>query len=209
MPPSTFTVTGTFQNPDGSTPGAGSSVTFTPVGRSTPASTVVPAKPITVTLTSTGAPANTLIIPASTTLVAGVAYNVQENIVGVTPVPAPYVLPSQSGGATIDLSTITVSYVLAAGTALRVIKIITANTSAGATDEYVMANASSGALTYTLPTAVGNSQVYTVKKTDSSANAVTIATTGGQTIDGASTLVINVRNQSFSLVSDGSNWNII
>ena len=51
------------------------------------------------------------------------------------------------------------------------------------------ADATSGALnTMTLPTAAGiTGQTYTIKKIDSTANTVTIACTGGQTIDGATT----------------------
>lgn len=60
-------------------------------------------------------------------------------------------------------------------------------------------------ITLTLPTAVGNTARYTVKNTASS-GSVTVATTAGQTIDGASTFVLDVRYMSIDLVSDGSNW---
>jgi hypothetical protein len=76
-------------------------------------------------------------------------------------------------------------------------------------DEVVLANASGGALTLTLPSAAGNTNLYDLKKTDASVNTVTIATTGGQTIDGSSSAVIKVQYVSISVVSDGSNWYII
>jgi hypothetical protein len=76
-------------------------------------------------------------------------------------------------------------------------------------DEVVLANATSASLTLTLPTAVGNTNLYSLKKIDSSANTVTVATTGGQTIDGGSTGVIKVQYASVSVVSDNSNWYII
>jgi hypothetical protein len=76
-------------------------------------------------------------------------------------------------------------------------------------DEVVLANATSGSLTCTLPTAAGNRNMYTVKKIDSSANTVSVATSGGQLIDGGVTAVMRVQNASVSVVSDGSNWYII
>jgi hypothetical protein len=54
-------------------------------------------------------------------------------------------------------------------------------------DEVIEANATSAPFTVTLPTAVGRSRRVVVIKTDSGGNAVTVATTGGQTINGAST----------------------
>jgi collagen type VII alpha len=86
----------------------------------------------------------------------------------------------------------------------------TANYTLTATDSIITASASSGAATMTLPTAVGTAgREYTIKKTDSSTNAVTVATTSSQTIDGASTYSLSTQYQSVSIVSDGANWNII
>jgi hypothetical protein len=78
-----------------------------------------------------------------------------------------------------------------------------------ATDEVVLGNASGGSILLTLPTAVGNTNLYRIKKTDSSANTVTVGTTASQTIDGSTTAVIRVQNVSVSVVSDGANWFII
>lgn len=77
------------------------------------------------------------------------------------------------------------------------------------TDEIILANASGGGIALTLPTAVGNSRVYTIKKTDASANTVTITTTGGQTIDGGASAVLQVQYESVSLVSNNANWFVI
>lgn len=75
------------------------------------------------------------------------------------------------------------------------------------TNQAVMVDASSAPVTVTLPTAVGNLGFRTsIKKTDSTANAVTVATTGSQLIEGASTRVISVQYQSLDFISDGSNW---
>ena len=78
------------------------------------------------------------------------------------------------------------------------------------TNVIVKCSASGGAFTVTLYTAVGNTgNAVTVKKTDSSTNAITIATTSSQTIDGATTQTINSQYTSFTMVSDGSNWNLV
>jgi len=76
-------------------------------------------------------------------------------------------------------------------------------------DQIVLGNANAAAITLTLPTAVGNVNLYEIKKIDSSSNAVTVSTSGGQTIDGGSSAVIKVPYASISVVSDGSNWYIV
>jgi hypothetical protein len=98
----------------------------------------------------------------------------------------------------------------AVAAAFTVISTKTSNYGPGAGQgEFVLANATSGAITITLPTAVSNKFYYGIKKVDSSTNTVTFATTSSQTIDGGSTAVIKVQYASITLVSDGSNWNII
>jgi hypothetical protein len=90
------------------------------------------------------------------------------------------------------------------------ITVVSANYTATATDELILVNAAFGAVTVTLPTAVGVSgNPYTVKKIDASANAVTIATTAAQTIDGSATKVISAQYAQFVVASDGANWQII
>jgi len=77
-------------------------------------------------------------------------------------------------------------------------------------DFVVLANATTGNLTMTLPVisgAVGMRCV--VKKIDSSANTVTVAADAGHTIDGASTKVISSQYTSYEFVNDGSTWYLI
>lgn len=77
-------------------------------------------------------------------------------------------------------------------------------------DDIVLCNASSGAFTVTLPTASGNTGLqFVVKRLNSGSNAVTVATAGGQTIDGASTVSLSSQYEFITLVSDGSNWFLI
>lgn len=64
----------------------------------------------------------------------------------------------------------------------------------------------SGTTKLTLPTAVGNTNLYTVKNVGT--GVVTIDTTGGQTIDGDSTVVMPIQYTSVDIISDGSNWKV-
>ena len=85
-----------------------------------------------------------------------------------------------------------------------------ANYTLTTTDFTVLGNAAGGAITLTLPTAVGVSgQIYTIKKTDSSANVVTIATTSAQTIDGQSSYSLSLQYAGVQVQSNNSNWVII
>lgn len=85
------------------------------------------------------------------------------------------------------------------------IEAVTAYSTTGSilvTDSFITV---SGTITRTLPTAVGvKGRVYTIKMTGS--GVVTLDTTGGQTIDGASTYVLRDTNGGIALISDGSNW---
>jgi hypothetical protein len=72
----------------------------------------------------------------------------------------------------------------------------------------ILADATSGNRTITLPTAVDAWQEFTIKKLDSSANTVTVATTSSQTIDGAGTYVISTQYESVTVVSNGAQWYI-
>lgn len=69
----------------------------------------------------------------------------------------------------------------------------------------LLIDASSGAITITLPEVTLTARII-VKKTDSSVNAITIATPGSETIDGSATLTLANKNEAYSLISDGINW---
>lgn len=80
-----------------------------------------------------------------------------------------------------------------------------------ATEEYVLADATSNAVAIILPTAVGHlGGHYCIKRIDNAlTNLVTISTTSSQTIDGALTATLNNRGETLDLISDGSNWRIM
>lgn len=82
---------------------------------------------------------------------------------------------------------------------------ITSNHTVELTDDTILADATSGAIVVTLPSAASRVDLrVTVKKIDSTANTVTIAVPGGQTIDGASTAVLSAQNNSVTVVTDGA-----
>ena len=86
----------------------------------------------------------------------------------------------------------------------------TATYTATASDEVIFVDATAGAVTINLPTAVGISgKAYYIKKTDASINAVTVDASGTETIDGALTMTTITRFVSWTLVSDGANWGIL
>jgi hypothetical protein len=84
---------------------------------------------------------------------------------------------------------------------------VTSNITA-TTGQVVLADASGGSVGVTLPTPA-NGETVTVKKIDSSANPVVIATPGTETIDGQSTIDISNQFGARETVSDGSNYFII
>ena len=87
----------------------------------------------------------------------------------------------------------------------------TANYTLLYTDFVVLADASGGAFTVTLPTAVGHSgQAFVVKKIDATTTAVHLTTTGGQTIDGIPPVIdITTPRQALWMASDGANWFVL
>lgn len=85
-----------------------------------------------------------------------------------------------------------------------------ANYTAQTSDDLVLADTSGAAWTLALYTAVGNNgRVLRVKKISSDVNALTIDPSGTQTVDGALTTTVNTQYEEMTLVSDGSNWQIL
>lgn len=75
---------------------------------------------------------------------------------------------------------------------------------------YLRANAVGGNMTVNLPAAIGNGRLVTIKKIDSSTNTVTIDGSGSETIDGATTYVLNTQYQSVQMLDAASGvWEII
>jgi hypothetical protein len=92
------------------------------------------------------------------------------------------------------------------GGTTRVITSVNSNTAADSATGTDYVYLCSGTMTLTLPTAVANTNLYTVKNVGT--GVITIATTGAQTIDNDLTIIMPVRYTSVDLISDTANWNI-
>ena len=87
---------------------------------------------------------------------------------------------------------------------------ITASETLEADDYLVLVDATSGAVTASLPTALSKegSQII-VKKIDVSANAVTVDADASETIDGSTTTSLAAQYDSVTVISDGTEWWIV
>jgi len=84
---------------------------------------------------------------------------------------------------------------------------VTANYTALDIDGLILADATAGDVTITLPTAEAREgRRMEVKKTDASANLVVIDPQGTQTIDGSTTISLTQQYALRGIKSDGTNW---
>ncbi len=87
---------------------------------------------------------------------------------------------------------------------------VTANTDLNFRYGTVYFNATSDGRTGWLPTALGNNGLmFTLAKSDSSANKVVIQPTGSQTINGATLWTLSGQNHAITIQSDASNWKVL
>ena len=126
-----------------------------------------------------------------------------------TNVQAPISLTTtgSSGAATLVANTLNIPAYTSGGGILRSGNSISGITTAGAAAITDYVYLCTGTFTVTLPTAVGNTNLYTIKNV--STGTITIATTSAQTIDGSATASLPVRYTSLDLISDGANWNVV
>jgi hypothetical protein len=110
---------------------------------------------------------------------------------------------SASGGTNVGLGNIS------AGTlALTGVQAKTGAYAMAATDSGVLADATGGAFTVTLPAAPVLGQLVWVKKTDASVNAVTVQPAAG-TIDGAASQPLAAQNVGVLCVRGAAQWFVI
>ena len=90
----------------------------------------------------------------------------------------------------------------------RTVSVITANTTGAeaATTDYVYIASATG-MTFTLPTAVGNTNSYVLKNFTGS--SILVAVTAGQAIDQSATATMPTMNESLSFISNGSVWGVV
>jgi hypothetical protein len=120
-------------------------------------------------------------------------------------------LPSQGSNSGKFLTTngTTSSWGTPAGTALSVVTKTTTYT-ATTSDDVIFGDTSGGAWTLALYTAVGNTgkRLY-LKKTTSDTTAWTIDPNASETINGVTTWKLATQYSSLTLISDGTNWQIL
>jgi len=88
----------------------------------------------------------------------------------------------------------------------REINNVAINTNAGASAGIDYVYLVSGTTAITLPTAVGNTNLYTIKNVGN--GIVTVNTTGGETIDDDSNVIMPVKYTAVDIISNGTNWKI-
>ena len=92
---------------------------------------------------------------------------------------------------------------IAASMTSYVIRNVTAATTMQKNDGMLVCNATAGAITVTLPSpAVGSGQPVTIKKSDATANAITI----GGTVDGVLNRTLPQKSDTLVIQSDGTTW---
>lgn len=99
-----------------------------------------------------------------------------------------------------------------ADTALIVRPIAVAGTHTITIGTFFKCDATGGAFAITLPPAnINESRILIIKKSDVSANAVTVTRAGSDTIDGATTFALGSQYKFVTLINDedGNIWNVI
>lgn len=77
-------------------------------------------------------------------------------------------------------------------------------------DDFLIGDATSGAFTFTLPAAASNTgKVLRFQKSDTSSNELTIDGNASETIGGTLTRKVAVRYDNITIVSDGTNWQVL
>jgi hypothetical protein len=94
--------------------------------------------------------------------------------------------------------------------AIRTVAFADSPLSAVTRDYAIRCNATDGAITVNLPSAAAHpGGVYAIKKTDATANTVTITDNATDLIDGAGTLVLTAQWQCRVIQSNGTTWSVI
>lgn len=90
------------------------------------------------------------------------------------------------------------------------VETINASSTLNSDNNVVLADASLGAITLSLPDAASSlGVIYKIKKIDTSTNKITIDPDGAELIEGLSDVKIETFLQSYTLVCDGTGWYLI
>lgn len=104
------------------------------------------------------------------------------------------------------ITTATVTNLTATNANFNTIQNVSGDATAG-NNSHIMANATNGALTLTLPQASNNiNKTYVITKSDSTNNPVKIDPNSSELINGASEFYLNVPYESITIICDGTQW---
>lgn len=84
-------------------------------------------------------------------------------------------------------------------------RTVTANYTVTTNDDVILADATAGQITLTLP-APATGKIYYLKKIDGSANLVVVQPTAGVQIDTGDSVELSRQTEVIGIVSDGSTW---
>lgn len=86
---------------------------------------------------------------------------------------------------------------------------VTTDTTLTAVTQVIKGNTTSGSITLTLPTAVGNMGLRIIAMKTSAANTLTLDGNASETINGSATFDLTANNEVAEIISDNANWVII
>ena len=102
------------------------------------------------------------------------------------------------------------TYLQGGGATRGTYRSVTATGNVVSADYLIIADATGGAITMTLPTAaLVPGRIYVFKRINSGANAVIVDPSGAETIDGAATYTLSAQWNSVTIMSNGTAWFII
>jgi len=101
------------------------------------------------------------------------------------------------------------TYLSVAGAMRGAYRTVTASGNVVSGDYLIVADATAGAITMTLPpAALVPGRIYVFKRINSGANTVTVDAYGSETIDGALTHALSPQWNSITIISNGTAWYI-
>ncbi len=102
------------------------------------------------------------------------------------------------------------TYLQGGGATRGTYRSVTATGNVVSGDYLIIADATGGAITMTLPpAALLSGRIYVFKRINSGANAVIVDPSGAETIDGAATYTLSAQWNSVTIMSNGTAWFII
>jgi hypothetical protein len=164
------------------------------------------------TLYSSQAGTDTIANPIPTGVAQGSAGEDTEGNLIFYATPGPYVLVGTRGGSEVWRGPITVNVDSIAGTTRAVAEIDDGDSPyplVASVTQTVLADASGGPVTVSLPAAGSSGLDVSVKKVDASGNAVTVDGDGAETVDGAATLALSSQYESVRLADGLTGWWIL